>query len=56
MPNWTRAQEAFVARFGRAEWSRLAGQLVEIIGVARAMPLMKRKPVRRDRERRAAPA
>ena len=56
MPNWTRAQEAFVARFGRSEWSRLAGQLVEIVGVARAMPLEKRKPVRRERGRRAARA
>jgi DNA-binding MarR family transcriptional regulator len=39
MPHWTKAQEAFVARFGRSEWSRLASQLVEIVGIARAMPL-----------------
>jgi DNA-binding MarR family transcriptional regulator len=38
-PHWTKAQEAFVARFGRSEWSRLASQLVEIVGIARAMPL-----------------
>jgi DNA-binding MarR family transcriptional regulator len=38
-PRWAHAQETFVARFGRAEWSRLAGQLVDIVGIARAMPL-----------------
>lgn len=39
MPHWTKAQEAFVARFGRKEWSLLANQLVEVVGIARAMPL-----------------
>ncbi len=38
-PHWTRAQEAFVTHFGRSEWSRLAGQLVVIVGIARAMPM-----------------
>jgi DNA-binding MarR family transcriptional regulator len=39
MTHWTKAQEAFVADFGRSEWSRLASQLVHIVGIARAMPL-----------------
>lgn len=38
-PHWTKAQETFVARFGRSEWTRLAGQLVDIVGIARAMPM-----------------
>jgi hypothetical protein len=37
-PYWTQAQEAFVAHFGRSNWSRLAGQLVGVVGIARAMP------------------
>jgi hypothetical protein len=38
-PYWADAQETFVAQFGRAEWSRLVGQLGDIVGIARAMPL-----------------
>jgi DNA-binding MarR family transcriptional regulator len=38
-PHWTKAQETFVAHFGRSEWKRLAGQLVDIVGVARGMPM-----------------
>ena len=47
MPHWTRAQEAFVTRYGRSEWSRLARQLVEIVDVARTMPLDERSLRRR---------
>ena len=43
MPHWTTAQETFVAHFGRSEWSRLASQLVEIVGIARGMPLEARR-------------
>jgi DNA-binding MarR family transcriptional regulator len=37
LPLWTAAQEEFAERFGRAAWNNLAAQLVEIVGVARAM-------------------
>src|SRR5438045_7744607 len=45
MPHWTTAQETFVAHFGRSEWSRLASQLVEIVGIARGMPLEAQSPI-----------
>lgn len=38
MPLWLAAQQAFVARFGRAGWSRLAAQLVAVVGVAQTIP------------------
>ena len=37
-PHWAKAQDAFVAQLGRSNWSRLAGQLVDVVGIARAMP------------------
>jgi len=39
MPLWTAAQEEFVERFGRAAWNDLAAQLVEIVDIARDMPV-----------------
>jgi DNA-binding MarR family transcriptional regulator len=38
-PHWMAAQEEFVSRFGRAAWNGLAAQLVEIVSVARDMPV-----------------
>jgi hypothetical protein len=38
LPLWAAAQEDFVARFGRAAWNNLAGQLVDIVDVARELP------------------
>jgi DNA-binding PadR family transcriptional regulator len=38
-PYWADAQETFVGQFGRAEWTRLVGQLGDIVTIARAMPL-----------------
>jgi len=38
MPLWRAAQDDFVSRFGLADWNRLSTQLMEIVGVARAMP------------------
>lgn len=39
MPLWRAAQEEFVARFGRSDWGRLSAELIEVVGVARAMPV-----------------
>jgi DNA-binding MarR family transcriptional regulator len=36
---WMAAQEEFVGQFGRAAWNDLAGQLREIVDIARRMPL-----------------
>jgi len=38
LPHWSAAQNAFLARFGRASWSSLAAELTEIVDVARALP------------------
>jgi DNA-binding MarR family transcriptional regulator len=38
LPLWVAAQEDFVARFGRAAWNNLAGQLVDVLDVARELP------------------
>lgn len=46
-PHWNKAQEAFVADFGRSEWSRLASQLVDIVGIARTMSRDKQSGHRR---------
>ena len=37
LPLWAAAQEEFVERLGRAAWNDLAGRLVEIVDIARAM-------------------
>jgi DNA-binding MarR family transcriptional regulator len=39
-PHWTAAQEEFVSRVGRAAWNRLAGELGDIVAIARDMPLV----------------
>jgi DNA-binding MarR family transcriptional regulator len=38
LPHWNAAQEAFVARFGRAAWLAMSAHLVDIADIARAMP------------------
>jgi DNA-binding MarR family transcriptional regulator len=37
LPLWMAAQEEFVDRFGRSVWNDLAGQLVDIVDIARSM-------------------
>lgn len=37
-PHWAAAQNEFMSRFGRAAWNSLAGQLIAIVDIARAMP------------------
>lgn len=37
LPHWQEAQDAFLKQFGRSAWSRLAANLDEIVGAARAI-------------------
>ncbi|MFN2604564.1 MAG: hypothetical protein ABR582_17670, partial [Gemmatimonadaceae bacterium] len=38
LPYWQEAQDAFLAQFGATAWGRLASQLVEVVGAAKAVP------------------
>jgi DNA-binding MarR family transcriptional regulator len=38
MPLWRAAQEEFVSRFGRSAWRTLSARLIDIVGIARALP------------------
>jgi DNA-binding MarR family transcriptional regulator len=39
MPHWLAAQDEFLTRFGRAAWSEFSARLVDIVAIARAMPV-----------------